>query len=328
MTTALVTGISGQDGHYLASLLRSKGVSVVGLSRDPDSPSCQQLREAHPDIRLVRGDLHAVAPLAALLDDVQPDQIYNLAAFSEVGRSWALPELTSEVTGMGALRLLEAVRRCYGTELTSCRIYQASSSEMFGHPPFSPQNEKTRFHPRSPYGVAKVFAHNMAVNYRESYGLHISCGILYNHESVHRGRQFVTRKITLGVAAISVGFQDHLMLGDLNGRRDWGHAEDYVRAMWLMVQQEEPGDYVIATGESHSLRDFLSLAFARAGLDWRRHVRQDPNLLRPAEVANLVGDASKARAKLGWAPTRTFEAIVHELVDADLAAARAAALRG
>lgn len=319
MTRALVTGITGQDGWYLTDLLLERGTSVVGLTRDRSSAAAVAIRARSPQVELLDGDLANVPRLREVIELSQPDYIYNLAAFSEVGRSWDLPVVTSEVTGLGLLHLLEAVRQVLGESAAGCRIYQASSSEMFGKPDISPQTERTRFHPRSPYGVAKVFAHNMAVNYRESYGMHVSCGILYNHESIRRPPHFVTRKISAAVAAIHLGLQANLRLGNLNVRRDWGHAQDYVKAMWLMLQQDNPDDYIIATGTSHSLRDFLDVAFAHVGLDWQAYVLEDPSLLRPADVDNLVGDAAKAQAVLGWAPTRSFDDIVRELVEADLA---------
>jgi GDPmannose 4,6-dehydratase len=316
----LITGISGQDGPLLAEYLQQRGYVVAGLVQDLVEPSTTAVQALLPGIRLVQGDLRSSETLAAALDDVRPHQIYNLGGFSSVGRSWQKAELAADVTGMGVLRLLEAVRL---VGLADVRFYQASSSEMFGHPRDMPQTELTAFHPRSPYGVAKAFAHHMTVNFRESYGMFACCGILYNHESTRRGPEFVTRKITRAAARISLGLQDELVLGNLDVRRDWGHANDYVRAMCLILEAETPDDYIIATGETHSLRDLLAVAFQRVGMNaWDGFVRQDPALLRPADVLSLAGNAQKAREALGWAPTYSFEDIVHEMVDADLAEAR------
>jgi len=322
MTRALITGISGQDGPLLAQLLLDKGYEVSGFVRRDGALNNNSAR-VPPSVELHEGDLRDGPSLLRALHAAEPDHVYNLAGFSSVGRSWSEAELAADVTGLGTLRLLEALREYTRGEMGRVRFYQASSSEMFGQPAQSPQTETTAFHPRSPYGVAKAFAHHMTINFRESYGAFASCGILYNHESPGRGADFVTRKISRGVARISLGLQDLLVLGDLNIRRDWGHASDYVRAMCLMLEAAEPDDYVIATGTTHSLRDFLDLAFRRVGLDdWAGAVRQDPSLFRPAEVTELVGDATKAHDALGWVPTWRFEDIVHEMVDADLAEAQ------
>ena len=324
MPVALITGITGQDGSYLAELLLEKGYTVYGLVRrsaaepanrvghlpidpDPDRP-------AEEPLRVVAGDLTDTGSLARALSQVQPDEVYNLGAQSHVRDSFDAPDRTAEATGLGTLRLLEAIR------LTGLRprFYQASSSEQFGKVQETPQRETTAFYPRSPYGCAKAFAHYLTVNYRESYGLHASCGILFNHESPRRGEAFVTRKITRAAARIKLGLQSELRLGNLEAQRDWGFAGDYVHAMWLMLQQDEPDDYVIATGESHSVREFLAAAFARVDLDYHDYVREDPNLRRPAEVDLLVGDASKARERLGWEPTVDFEQLVQRMVASDL----------
>jgi GDPmannose 4,6-dehydratase len=329
MPRALITGITGQDGSYLAEFLLAKGYEVHGLKRRASSFNTDRIdhlyddphhagpQHAGPRFLLHYGDLSDSSSLAWLLASLAPDEIYNLGAQSHVKVSFDIPEYTAEVVGVGAVRLLEAIRR---TGL-GCRFYQASSSEMFGSTP-APQSESTVFHPRSPYACAKVFAHQATVNYRESYGLHASCGILFNHESPRRGETFVTRKITRAVAQIRLGAEDKLYLGNLEARRDWGFAGDYVEAMWLMLQQEEPGDYVIGTGEAHSVREFVEAAFAHAGLDWREHVRIDPRYYRPAEVDDLRADTSKARRVLGWAPRVKFHELVQMMVDADLAELR------
>ena len=316
--------MTGQDGLFLAELLTAEGYEVFGLVRRTFDPRCAKIRELIPGINLLEGDLRDAASLRAVVDAVEPHEVYNLGGFSAVGRSWQEAELATDVTGLGVLRLLEALRGHCAGDMGRLRFYQASSSEMFGQPLHTPQTEVTAFHPRSPYGVAKAFAHHMTINYRESYGAFASCGILYNHESPRRGADFVTRKITRAAARISLGLQSDLVLGDIEIRRDWGHAADYVRAMWLMLQVDEPGDFIIATGQTHSLRDLLTLAFARAGIDdWAPYVRQDPSLFRPADVTELVGDASKAREVLGWTPSRSFQDTIEEMVDHDLAAARA-----
>ena len=327
MKRALITGITGQDGPLLAHLLLDKGYDVSALIRRTYGQPAARVRSKLPDVRLLEGDLRDSESLLGVIGAVDPHEVYNLAGFSSVGRSWEEAELATDVTGLGVLRLLEALRTHTRGEMGAVRFYQASSSEMFGQPLESPQNELTAFHPRSPYGVAKAFAHHMTINYRESYGAFACCGILYNHESPGRGADFVTRKITRAAARISLGLQDELVLGNIDVRRDWGHAEDYVRAMWLMLQADTPDDYVIATGETHSLRDLLALAFARVGIeDWSHLVRQDLGLFRPAEVTALVGDAGKARQLLKWAPTRSFAGTIEEMVDSDLMDVRAAEL--
>jgi GDPmannose 4,6-dehydratase len=325
MKTALITGITGQDGTYLAEYLLSLGYRVCGLIRGQNNPKRERLEALCPDLELVEGDLLDQGSLISAVQRVQPDEVYNLAAISFVPVSWKQADLTGEITGLGVLRMLEAVRIVEGVTPSSggsptgrIRFYQASSSEMFGKARETPQNEQTPFHPRSPYGVAKVYGHYITVNYRESYGMHASSGILFNHESPRRGLEFVTRKITNGVARIKLGKQRELLLGNLDARRDWGFAGDYVRAMHAMLQQPEPDDYVIGTGVSHSVRDFAEAAFSYVGLDWRDYVRTDPRFVRPAEVDVLTADSSKARRVLGWAPTTSFEELVHMMVDADL----------
>ena len=312
---ALITGITGQDGSYLAEFLLEKGYAVFGLTRRSSTNSFDRIAHIIDKIALLSGDLLDEHSLASAIKESQPDEIYNLAAQSFVPTSWAQPVLTAEFTAVGVTRLLEAIR---GLK-PDARFYQASSSEMFGKVVETPQTEKTPFHPRSPYGVAKVYGHLIAVNYRESYGLHACSGILFNHTSQRRGLEFVTRKVSDGVARIKLGLASELRMGNLEARRDWGYAPDYVRAMWMMLQQDEPGDYVIATGEPRSVEELVEAAFSRLGLDWRKHVVVDEKFLRPAEVDMLVGDASKARAKLGWRPSVTFREIIGEMVDADLA---------
>jgi GDPmannose 4,6-dehydratase len=319
---ALITGITGQDGSYLAELLITKGYEVHGLRRRSSSFNTERIDHLLNDFRhdrdarlfLEYADLADSTSLVKLLYRLQPDEIYNLGAQSHVHVSFEVPEYTSDITGVGAVRIFEAVRE---TGIKT-RIYQASSSEMFGSTP-PPQNESSPFHPRSPYACAKVFAYNMAVNYRESYGMFVCNGILFNHESPRRGENFVTRKITRAVARIRRGLQDRLYLGNLEARRDWGYAPEYVEAMWRMLQQDVPGDFVIATGESRSVRDFLFAAFDHAGLEWSRYVEIDPIYRRPAEVDELVGDSSKAKANLGWVPTIYFPELVRTMVDADIA---------
>ncbi len=321
---ALVTGITGQDGSYLAEHLLAEGYEVFGMIRRLSAPNVWRIEHLLDRVTLKPADLLDQLSLLRLIDEVRPHEIYNLAAMSFVPASWDQPMLTGEFNSLGVTRMLDAVRRVD----PSIRFYQASSSEMFGKVREVPQTELTPFHPRSPYGVAKVFAHYITVNYRESYGLFAVSGMLFNHESPRRGLEFVTRKVSDGVARIKLGMADTLSLGNLDAHRDWGFAGDYVRAMWLMLQRDNPDDYVIATGISHSVRDLVEIAFARAGLDWRDHVRLDPALLRPAEVDHLLGDASKARRELGWTPTKTFTQLVEMMVDADLervSAARAAA---
>jgi len=320
MPKALITGCTGQDGSYLVELLLSQGYEVHGLKRRASNFNTDRLDHIYQDFHeagthffLHYADLTDGSSLASLLYDLRPDEIYNLGAQSHVKVSFEIPEFTADVVAVGTLRLLEAMRRTG----VNCRFYQASSSEMFGSTP-PPQSETTVFHPRSPYGCGKVFAHNITVNYRESYGLHASSGILFNHESPRRGETFVTRKITRAVAHIKCGVQHKLYLGNLDARRDWGYAPDYVRAMWLMLQQEKSDDFVIGTGEAHTVREFAELAFAHAGLDWRKYVEVDQRYLRPAEVDYLCADASKARKTLGWEPTVTFAELVRIMVDADL----------
>jgi len=317
MRRALITGVTGQDGSYLADLLLGEGYEVTGVVRRASTENFARIEHLRERLTLVQADLLDQLSLIHVIEHAQPDEIYNLAAMSFVPTSWQQPVLTAEFDAVGVTRLLEAVRLVN----PRMRFYQASSSEMFGKVREVPQRETTPFHPRSPYGVAKVYGHHITVNYRESYGLFACSGILFNHESPRRGREFVTRKISDGVARITRGGADHLRLGNLDAERDWGFAGDYVRAMWRMLQQPEPDDYVVATGEQHSVREFASLAFARAGLDWRQFVREDASLRRPAEVDQLVGDASHARAVLGWAPTVDFTGLVHMMVDADLGAA-------
>ena len=320
MPKALITGITGQDGSYLAELLQAKGYEIHGLKRRASSFNTDRVDHLYEDTHksgakffLHYADLTDAGSLVYPLAEIRPDEIYNLGAQSHVRVSFDIPEYTSDSVAMGTVRLLEAIRR---TNL-KCRFYQASSSEMFGSAP-PPQSENTRFHPRSPYACSKVYAHQITVNYRESYGLHGSCGILFNHESPRRGETFVTRKISRAVARIKMGLQDKLYLGNLEARRDWGYAGDYVEAMWSMLQRDQPDDYVIGTGESHSVREFVEAAFAHLGLDWREHVLIDPQYFRPAEVDVLRADVTKARTILGWQPQVTFAELVRMMVDADL----------
>src|SRR6267143_1536544 len=311
---ALITGITGQDGSYLAELLLENGYEVVGMMRRSSAPNLWRVEHLLDRITLKPADLLDQLSLLRLVDEVRPHELYNLAAMSFVPASWDQPMLTGEFNAQGVTRLLDAVRRVD----PSIRFYQASSSEMFGKVRQVPQNELTPFYPRSPYGVSKVFAHYITVNYRESYNLFAVSGMLFNHESPRRGLEFVTRKVSDGVARIKLGRADTLSVGNLDAQRDWGFAGDYVRMMWLMLQQDRADDYVIATGVSHSVRELVEIAFARAGLDWQKYVRIDPALLRPAEVDHLLGDASKARAELGWMPTVAFKELVEMMVDADL----------
>jgi GDPmannose 4,6-dehydratase len=313
--TALLTGVTGQDGSYLAEHLLEQGYRVVGMTRRTSTVSYDRIAHIIDQIEIVQGDLLDQNSLAYAIREAQPDEVYNLAAQSFVPTSWNQPVLTGEFTALGVTRILDAVREVN----PEIRFYQASSSEMFGKVAEVPQQELTRFHPRSPYGVAKVYAHWITVNYRESYDLYAVSGILFNHESPRRGLEFVTRKISDGAARIKLGLASELPLGNLDAKRDWGFAGDHVRAMWLMLQQEKPDDYVIATGETHSVREFCEIAFDRLGLDYRDHVRIDPSLVRPAEVDLLVGDASKARRELGWEATVSFEELVAMMVDADVA---------
>lgn len=323
MTRALITGITGQDGLYLGELLASKGYEVYGLVRGQNNPKLDMVRETLPTAKLLFGDLTDLSSLLRALEVAQPDEVYNLGAISFVAYSWENAALTSDVTGKGALNMLEAIRIWAGPTLEKVRFYQASSSEMFGKVQEVPQRESTLLWPRSPYGVAKVFAHYMTINYRESYGMHASSGILFNHESPRRGPEFVTRKVSQAVARIATGQQNELVMGNLDASRDWGFAGDYVEAMWLMLQQPEADDYVISTAETHTIRELLDVAFARVGIDdWSRYVRQDPAFMRPAEVDLLVGDPAKARETLGWQPKVGFRELVEMMVDADLALAR------
>ncbi len=311
---ALITGITGQDGSYLAELLLAKGYEVWGMVRRASTESYERIEHLRDRLRFVQGDLLDQPSLVAAVVESEPDEVYNLAAQSFVPTSWSQPVLTAEFTAVGVTRLLEAIRQVN----KHIRFYQASSSEMFGKVRETPQTELTPFHPRSPYGVAKAYGHYITVNYRESYDMHCSSGILFNHESPRRGLEFVTRKVTDGVARIKLGLADTLALGNLDARRDWGFAGDYVDAMWRMLQQDEPDDFVVATGETHTVERLVDVAFAHAGLDRDEHVRIDPAFIRPAEVDLLVGDPAKAKAKLGWEPTVDFEGLVRMMVDADL----------
>ena len=311
---AFITGITGQDGSYLAELLLDKDYEVFGMTRRASTENIERIAHLVDRVTLIQGDLLDPPSLDAALRTAQPAEVYNLAAQSFVPTSWNQPVLTAEFTAVGVTRVLEAIRSVD----PQIRLYQASSSEMFGKVREVPQNELTPFHPRSPYGVAKVYGHHITVNYRESYGLYTVSGILFNHESPRRGLEFVTRKISDGVARIKLGLADELRLGNLEAKRDWGFAGDYVEAMWLMLQQDEPSDYVIATGEQHSVREFLEIGFEHAGLDSERHVVTDPAFLRPAEVDQLVGDASKARTVLGWEPKTRFRELIEMMVGADV----------
>jgi len=312
--TALVTGVTGQDGSYLAEFLLGKGYRVVGMTRRSSTASGERIAHLAGRIELIQGDLLDQASLVEAIRDTQPREVYNLAAQSFVPTSWNQPVLTGEFTALGVTRMLEAIRQVD----PGIRFYQASSSEMFGRVREVPQTELTPFHPRSPYGVAKAYGHFLTVNYRESYDLFAVSGILFNHESPRRGLEFVTRKVTDGVARIALGLATQLPLGNLEARRDWGFAGDYVRAMWLMLQQEAASDYVVATGVDHSVRDLLEIAFGHVGLDYRDHVTTDQSLYRPAEVEHLRGDASRAREELGWTPTVDFARLIAMMVDADL----------
>ncbi len=318
MKTALITGITGQDGHHLSKLLLEKGYSVHGLLNGQRNSRVEEFQKNFPEVKLHSGDLTDFSSLIGVLDQSQPDEIYNLGAISFVGLSFKQPELTANITGLGCLRLLEALRNL-GAE-NQIRFYQASSSEMFGKVRETPQTESTPFHPRSPYGVAKAFAHYTCVNYREAYDMHVSSGILFNHEGEYRGHEFVTRKITASVARIALGKQSRFSLGDLNPKRDWGYAGDYVEAMWLMLQQNSADDYVISTGETHSVREFVSTAIRVAGLpgEVEDYVDFDPQFVRPSEVDLLMGDSTKARTVLGWNPKVNFEALVEIMVRSDL----------
>ena len=316
MPTALITGITGQDGSYLAEFLLEKGYEVIGMARRSSTVTFERIQHLQDNLTVVQGDLHDQSSLVAALEQYKPDEIYNLAAQSFVATSWSQAVLTGEVTALGVTRLLESIRLVN----PKARVYQASSSEMFGKVVEVPQRETTAFYPRSPYGVAKVYGHWITINYRESYGLFTVSGILFNHESPRRGLEFVTRKISQGVARIKLGLVNELLLGNLEARRDWGFAGEYVQAMWAMLQQDQPNDYVIGTGETHSVREFCDLAFQCVGLNYMDYVKQDPRFLRPSEVDLLIADASKARRDLGWAPQVSFPKLVEMMVEADLAA--------
>jgi GDPmannose 4,6-dehydratase len=314
MPTAVITGVTGQDGSYLAEFLLSKGYRVIGMVRRSSTVTFGRIEHIQDDIEIVQGDLHDQSSLVSVMEEYKPDEVYNLAAQSFVPTSWKQPVLTGQVTALGVTRLLEAVRLVK----PDVRFYQASSSEMFGKVLEVPQSEKTPFYPRSPYGVAKVYGHWITVNYRESYDLFACSGILFNHESPRRGLEFVTRKITHSVARIKLGLSKELRLGNLESRRDWGFTGDYVEAMWLMLQQDQPDDYVISTGTTHSVREFCDAAFSHVGLDYHDYVVQDPRFYRPAEVDLLVGDPTKARQKLGWRPRLGFDQLIQMMVDADI----------
>ena len=314
MPTALITGITGQDGSYLAEYLLEKGYQVVGMVRRASTETFDRIQHFQDEVSIIQGDLHDQSSLVNLLDDHQPSEIYNLAAQSFVPTSWNQPVLTGEVTGLGVTRMLDAIKIVN----RDIRFYQASSSEMFGKVSQVPQTESTPFHPRSAYGISKVAGFHLTRNYREAYGIKASSGILYNHESPRRGFEFVTRKITSHAVRIKLGLAKEVKLGNIEARRDWGHARDYVRAMWLMLQQEKPEDYVIATGNQYSVREFADAVFSYLGLDYRDHVVIDPQFLRPADVETLVGDATKAKQNLGWSCQVDFKALVQEMVEADL----------
>jgi GDPmannose 4,6-dehydratase len=322
--TALITGITGQDGSYLAEFLLDKGYRVVGMTRRSSTDSNERIAHLAGRLELVQGDLLDQASLVAALRAIGPNEVYNLAAQSFVPTSWNQPVLTGEFTALGVTRILEAIRQVD----PAIRFYQASSSEMFGKVREVPQTEQTPFYPRSPYGVAKAYGHFLTVNYRESFGLFASSGILFNHESPRRGLEFVTRKVTDGAARIALGLATELRMGNLDSHRDWGYAGDYVRAMWAMLQQDEPSDFVVATGIAHSVRDLCAIAFERLGLDYERHIVVDPELYRPAEVDHLLGDASRARSTLNWTPEVDFRRLIEMMVDADLERLKARADRG
>lgn len=320
MRKAFITGITGQDGRHLAEFLQTKGYKVYGMMKGQHNPRAELLRDEFPEVEVVPGDLTDLTSLVTALEYVQPDEFYNLGAISFVAMSFNQAELTANVTGLGVLRALEAVRMVGGAQNNPIRFYQASSSEMFGKVRETPQTELTPFHPRSPYGVAKVFGHDITVNYRESYGMYACSGILFNHEGPRRGLEFVTRKITNTAARIKLGIDKELVLGNTDAKRDWGYAGDYVKAMWMMLQQDAPDDYVIATGETHSVDEFLTLAFEKAGLgDFHQYVKHDPKYLRPAEVDLLIGDPSKAEKKLGWKREVGFDQLVDMMVKHDIA---------
>ena len=320
MRKAFITGITGQDGRHLAEFLLTKGYKVYGMMKGQHNPRAELLRDEFPEVEVVPGDLTDLTSLVTALEYVQPDEFYNLGAISFVAMSFNQAELTANVTGLGVLRSLEAVRMVGGAQNNPIRFYQASSSEMFGKVRETPQTELTPFHPRSPYGVAKVFGHDITVNYRESYGMYACSGILFNHEGPRRGLEFVTRKITNTAARIKLGIDKELVLGNTDAKRDWGYAGDYVKAMWMMLQQDDPDDYVIATGETHSVDEFLTLAFEKAGLgDFHPYVKHDPKYFRPAEVDLLIGDPSKAEKKLGWKREVGFDQLVDMMVKHDIA---------
>jgi GDPmannose 4,6-dehydratase len=328
MPRAFITGITGQDGQHLASFLHGKGYEVFGMVKGQNNPKFAAVQEEFPFVEPVPGDLADLPSLVKALEATQPDEVYNLGAISFVALSFNQAELTANITGLGVLRMLEAIRMVGGAKNNPIRFYQASSSEMFGKVRETPQTERTPFHPRSPYGCAKVFGHDIVVNYRESYDLYACSGILFNHEGPRRGLEFVTRKVTNSVARIKLGLQKEIVMGDLEPRRDWGYAGDYVRAMWMMLQQDEPDDYVISTGQTHSIRDLLDRAFGEIGIDdWSPYVRQDPKYFRPAEVDLLIGDCSKAREKLGWSPEVDFPSLISMMVAHDLAIESAKANR-
>jgi len=319
MARALITGITGQDGRHLAEFLHAKGYEVFGLVKGQNNPKAESIRDEFPFVQLVPGDLADFSSLVSALEMSQPDEVYNLGAISFVAMSFNQAELTGNITGLGVLRMLEAIRLVGGSRKNPIRFYQASSSEMFGKVRETPQTEMTPFHPRSPYGVAKVFAHDITVNYRESYDMFACSGILFNHEGPRRGLEFVTRKITNSVARIKLGLQSELVLGNLEAKRDWGYAGDYVEAMWLMLQQPKADDFVVATGVTHSIEQLLEVAFSAAGLkDWRQYVRQDERFFRPAEVDLLIGDATKAKTKLGWQPKVGFNELIEMMVRHDI----------
>jgi GDPmannose 4,6-dehydratase len=319
MPRALITGITGQDGQHLAEFLHTQGYEICGIVKGQNNPRTLQIQAEFPYVELISGDLADLRSLINAVDEAKPDEVYNLAAISFVALSFTQAELTANLTGLGVLRMLEAVRMVGGTENNTIRFYQASSSEMFGQVRETPQTERTPFHPRSPYGCAKVFGHDITVNYRESYGMYACSGILFNHEGPRRGLEFVTRKVSNAVARIKLGLQDELVMGTLDTKRDWGFAGDYVKAMWLMLQQDEPDDYVVSTGETHSIREFVECAFAEVGIsDWQQYVRHDERFTRPAEVDLLIGDSSKARTKLGWQPDVDFPGLVKMMVAHDL----------
>jgi GDPmannose 4,6-dehydratase len=316
---AFITGITGQDGRHLAEFLHEQDYEVYGMIKGQNNPRAEILRDELPFVVPIPGDLADLPSLVKAFEVAQPDEVYNLGAISFVAMSFNQAELTANITGLGVLRMLEAMRMVGGADNNPIRLYQASSSEMFGKVRETPQNEETPFHPRSPYGCAKVFGHDIVVNYRESYGLYACSGILFNHEGPRRGLEFVTRKVTNAVARIKLGLQHELVLGTLESKRDWGYAGDFVRAMWAMLQQDEPGDYVIATGDTHSVEEFVRRSFAEVGIeDWQQYVRQDERFFRPAEVDMLIGDSTRAREVLGWKPEVTFDELVTMMVAHDL----------